>query len=81
MLTVDTIFEAISSCQLLYPDPELSSDSAEEEVNNMPSTGEYFTTAEGLQHLSVEGESVLSHLEGILQVHTGNQENGEAFEL
>lgn len=64
----------MSECQQLYPDPELSSDSAEEV--NVLSSGEYFTTAEGLQHLSIEGESVLSHLEGILQVRATNHENG-----
>lgn len=60
----------ISDCQQLYPDSELSSDSAkeEEEDSDLPPVEGYFTTAEELQHLSLEGESVLSHLESILRV-------------
>lgn len=76
------MFEVISNCQKLYPDSELSSDSAEEDetIPQEDFTGDdvtegYFTTADGLQQLSIDGESVLSHLENILQnpsqVHTG----------
>lgn len=65
-MIVDAIFETISSCQQLYPDSELSSDSAEEDIDLTPSEGEFFTTVEGLQHLSLEGQSVLTHLENIL---------------
>ena len=71
MVTVDEIYEIISDCQQLYPDSELSSDSAEDD-NNIAADS-YFTTADGLQHLSLEGESVLNHLENILvqnQNHT-----------
>ena len=75
------IFEAISECQQLYPDPDLSSDSncSEAEDGNVLSTGEYFTTADGLEHLSIEGETVLSHLESILHVQNTTPEkmNGE----
>lgn len=76
-MVVDTIFETISDCQLLYPDSDLSSDSAEEEGNSMPAESGYFTTVEGLQHLSLEGESVLNHLESILRI---NQEPSRAAE-
>lgn len=65
MMVVDEIYEIITDCQQLYPDSELSSDSAE-------AANEYFTTADGLQHLSLEGESVLNHLENIL-VQNQNQ--------
>ena len=62
------IYGVLSDCQQLYPDTELSSDSEEEE--------EYFTTVEGLQHLSVEGETVLSHLENILIPNQNSVQNG-----
>lgn len=65
---MDSAFLAISSCQELYPDSDLSSDSAESDNDN------YFTTAEGLQHLSVEGEAVLSHLENILHIRDHDSE-------
>ena len=72
--TVDTIFELVSEYQQLYPDPELSGESGEEEEEEEEITEdtEYFTTAEGLEHLSIEGQATLSHLDGILRV----QENG-----
>lgn len=71
------IFDAISDCQQLYPDPDLSSDSncSEAEDGNVSSTGDYFTTADGLQHLSIEGEAVLNHLESILHIQDATQEN------
>ena len=78
---VEEIFEAISECQQLYPDSDLSSDS------DLPHEGDgggdllqeegYFTTAEGLQHLSAEGESVLAHLEDILHIQEQSGQNGE----
>ena len=60
---VNVIFEVISDYQQLYPDTELSGDS-DDEGNTEE---EYFTTVEGLQHLSLEGESVLTHLETIIE--------------
>ena len=73
---VDRIFEAITECQRLYPDSELSSDS-DEESNTLE--GGYFTTIDGLQHLSLEGQSVLNHLEHVIQQSEGHHrsiENG-----
>lgn len=70
---MDAIFEAISYCQQLYPDTELSSDSANEDETEPE--GAYFSTAEGLQHLTLEGETVLSHLENIL-LQSQDYENG-----
>lgn len=67
------IFETISECQQLYPDSELSSDSGEEDINSVPLEGGYFTTVDGLQHLSLEGESVLTHLENIIQQSQSHQ--------
>ena len=51
----------------------MSSDSADE---GDTSEG-FFTTAEGLQHLSIEGETVLNHLETILGVQNHDQESRE----
>ncbi len=73
MILVDEIYEVISDCQQLYPDSELSSDSTEE---NSVAVDGYFTTADGLQHLSLEGESVLNHLEGILEDQNLRSLNG-----
>lgn len=74
--TVDYIYELISDCQQLYPDSELSSDSAEENADGIEADG-YFTTADGLQHLSLEGEATLSHLENIIvQNHSLSMEDG-----
>lgn len=83
-LLVEEIYAAISECQELYPDPELSSDSeleqeeAEEEKDGSEDEEEegFFTSADGLQHLTVEGEAVLAHLESILRV--SEQSNGSA---
>ena len=59
---VEAIFEVISDCQQLYPDSDLSSDSADADEYTPE---DYFTTADGLQHLSLEGKAVLTHLESI----------------
>ena len=73
---MDGIYQAISHCQTLYPDPE-QSDSAEEgggeedkegEGEIDLESGEFFTTAEGLAHLSPQGLATLAHLEHILQL-------------
>lgn len=76
VFVVDRIFEAITECQRLYPDSELSSDSDEE--CHIPLEGGYFMTIDGLQHLSLEGQSVLNHLEHVIQQSEGHQstENG-----
>ncbi len=74
----------ISDCQQLYPDSDLSSDSEEEETDLMPTeeeetnlmpTEEYFNTVEGMQHLSIEGQSTLTHLEHVL-IQSHGLENG-----
>ncbi len=78
---MDTIYQAISDCQLLYPDLEQSDSSEEEELGEEggegeeedemildPSGGDFFTTPEGLQHLTPEGQRVLEHLENILHL-------------
>jgi hypothetical protein len=58
------IYSALCECQTLYPDPELSSDSQEEEEEEYEPyeeeegeevDGIFYTSAEGLQHLSAEG--------------------------
>lgn len=77
---MDEIYTAISECQELYPDPELSSDSeascegeeAEIEDNNVEG---FFTNEDGLQHLTVEGEAVLAHLESILRLSSDDHAN------
>ena len=74
------IYEAITHCQTLYPDPELSEseldewegeEGGEEEVDL--EGGEFFTSAEGLNHLSPQGLATLSHLERILQPPSGSE--------
>ena len=79
---VDAIFHAISECQTLYPDPEqLSSDEDNDEGVELGggeedgemvdlSGGEFFTSPEGLEHLSPEGRVVLQHLERVFQMPT-----------
>ena len=81
--TVETIYSSISECQLLYPDPEMSDSSETEEedvqeISECPS--DFFTSAEGLQHLTAEGEIVLAHLESILHIDgepIATSQNGE----
>ena len=79
--TVDAIFQAISECQTLYPDPELSSEEDDDEGVEMGggggegeiidlSGGEFFTSPEGLDHLTPEGQVVLQHLERVFQMPT-----------
>lgn len=80
---METIYSAICDCQLLYPDPE-QSDSSEEEVESVEEIEEcpedFFTSAEGLQHLTAEGEVVLAHLESILHIEDQSTHNGEIAE-
>ena len=65
--------------QQLYPDSDISSDSDDNQTNDVSpplvEEGDYFTTAEGLEYLTAEGRSVLSHLESVLHVH-GSGPNG-----
>ena len=87
---VDAIYMAITHCQTLYPDPELSDSEAEEEEEEGEvgewdggeggggevvdlQSGEFFTTAEGLDHLSAQGQATLAHLERILQLPSPDQ--------
>ena len=78
---MDAIFQAISECQTLYPDPELSNEEDEEEGVEVEgggeegemidlSGGEFFTSPEGLDHLTPEGQVVLQHLERVFQMPT-----------
>ena len=78
---MDAIFQAISECQTLYPDPELSSEEDDDEGVEMGggggegeiidlSGGEFFTSPEGLDHLTPEGQVVLQHLERVFQMPT-----------
>ena len=79
LLTVEMIYSAICECQLLYPDPELSDSSEEEDVQELQQCpDDFFTSADGLQHLTAEGEIVLAHLESILHIdeQSGSQ-NGK----
>ena len=83
---------AITHCQTLYPDPELSDSEAEEEEEEGEGevgewdggeggggevvdlqSGEFFTTAEGLDHLSAQGQATLAHLERVLQLPSPDQ--------
>ena len=73
VFSVDELFSCISECQRLYPDSQLSSE--EDESAAMVEEGNFYTTPEGLQDLSAEGESVLRHLENILHINEA-QENG-----
>ena len=72
--SVDGIYQAITHCQTLYPDPEQSDsdvdgDEGAEEVEEVDlDSGDFFTTADGLNHLSPQGLATLSHLERILQL-------------
>ncbi len=72
--SVETIFGLICEFQQLYPDSDLSSDS---DMNDDVSLeeGNYFTTAEGLEYITAEGESVLSHLESILHIREEGTES------
>ena len=79
--TVQGIYEAITHCQTLYPDPELSDSELDEwegeeggeEGEIDLEGGEFFTSAEGLNHLSPQGLATLSHLERILQPPSGSE--------
>lgn len=79
---VETIYSAICDCQLLYPDPEQSDSDEEDEVEGgdieelQECPEDFFTSAEGLQHLTAEGEAVLAHLESILQISDQPPQNG-----
>ena len=86
--SVETIYSAICECQLLYPDPEQSDSSCEDEeetigdgdnvqhIHQCPA--DFFTSADGLEHLTAEGEAVLAHLESILHIQTQeDSENGK----
>lgn len=88
---VETIYSAICECQLLYPDPEQSDSSCEDEIVGAEWTegggenvqhiqqcpADFFTSADGLEHLTAEGAAVLAHLESILQVQAQqDSENG-----
>jgi hypothetical protein len=86
-LTVETIYSAICECQLLYPDPEQSDSSCEDEITGAECSegdvqhihqcpADFFTSADGLEHLTAEGETVLAHLESILHVED-QQDSGE----
>ena len=81
---VEEIYSAICECQLLYPDPDLSDSSGEEEdIDNIQEISEcpsdFFTSAEGLEHLTAEGEVVLAHLESILHIDAEiASENGQS---
>jgi len=76
---VDAIFQAISECQTLYPDPAPLSRGEdnyegvefgkEGEMADL-SGGEFFTSPEGLEHLTPEGRVVLQHLERVFQMPT-----------
>ena len=79
MCTVDEIYQAITHCQTLYPDPDQSDsdeqgpeegEGDEEDDSVNLEDGDFLTTAEGLNHLSPEGFATLSHLERILQLPT-----------
>lgn len=72
-LPVEGIYSALSECQALYPDPELSSDSQadedEEEVgegveliqDDESARGVFYTSAEeGIPHLSPQGRVSLT---------------------
>ena len=75
---MDGIFQAITECQALYPDTEQLSSGEEgeeeggeggEEVTEL-SGGEFFTSLEGVEHLTPEGQAVLEHLERVFQLPT-----------
>ena len=75
---MDGIYQAITHCQTLYPDPEQSDSDVEgdevEEVEEIDlESGDFFTTADGLNHLSPQGLATLSHLERILQLPNSSE--------
>ena len=95
-IAVETIYSAICECQLLYPDPEQSDSSCEDNEEEIPGVewsegdvqhlqqcpGEFFTSADGLEHLTAEGEAVLAHLESILHIQPQQDaENGKSPQL
>lgn len=80
--SVDGIYQAITHCQTLYPDPEQSDSDVEDEEGEVEEgedidleSGDFFTTAEGLDHLSPQGLATLSHLERILQLPNSENDN------
>lgn len=78
---MDELFSTISECQQLYPDAEISSEEEQEggiEDVSVSEEGNYYTTPEGLQGLTAEGERVLQHLESILRIE-GSGENGMTY--
>ena len=88
---MEGIFQAISECQTLYPDVEQMNSSDEEvddtpvEDGGEPGEGDFFTTPEGLQHLTPEGQRVLEHLESVFQMPTPEEfdqmvSNGECHQ-
>ncbi|XP_078613669.1 methylosome subunit pICln-like [Branchiostoma floridae x Branchiostoma japonicum] len=75
---LDPMFQAMSGCQMLHPDPEdLDSDEEEYEEDGC-GDAEYFEDAEGFEHLTEEGRATLAHLESVIQVPgVGNGQAGE----
>ena len=78
---MDGIYQAITECQALYPDTEQLSSGEEEgegegeegeEVTEL-SGGEFFTSLEGVEHLTPEGQAVLEHLERVFQMPTAEE--------
>ena len=73
---MEAIYEAISECQLLYPDSQVSEGEDEEEEpmlipeEKCEEEGDYFTTPEGFSRLTVEGKAVLEHLEKVFKPPT-----------
>merc|ERR1711976_539426 len=70
---LDTMFSTMSDCQALHPDPEQEPLTDEEEGNEAWEAVEegagdnYYTTEEGLEHLTPEGRATLQHLENIMR--------------
>ncbi|KAH9974838.1 regulator of volume decrease after cellular swelling-domain-containing protein [Russula compacta] len=78
--SLEPIFEALSYCASLHPDPQDSDDEDEDDVFIDPDTTlfETFTGEEG-EELSEVGRAALAHLEGIMYHPYGQQsENQEA---
>lgn len=72
---LEAIYAAISECQLLYPDSQVSEGEEGEEPmlqegEEEYKEGEYFTTPEGYNRLTVEGKAVLEHLEKVFKPPT-----------
>ena len=67
---MDELFSAISACQQLYPDTDLSSEEGEEgeEMGATLDENNFYNSAAGLPHLTEEGLTVLQHLENICEV-------------